>query len=133
MSKAKAIFTFDDADLIIQCKTDDKMRDICQNFSTKSNKDMNSFSFLYEGNPVNFELSFNSQANKIDRDKREMKILVYNNGDEIFIINNNNINDNNKNIGVTKGEKNNKLNEKENNEKISNNSNIIEERNYFVY
>ena len=126
MSKAKAIFTFDDADLIIQCTTKDNMRDICQNFSTKSNKDMNSFSFLYEGNPVNFELSFNSQANKIDRDKQEMKILVYNNGDEIFI-------NNNKNIGVTKGEKNNKLNEKENNEKISNNSNNIEGGNYSVY
>ena len=85
MSKAKAIFTLDGDKLAIQCKTNDKMRDICQNFSTKINKDMNSLLFLYGGNLVNFELSFNSQASKIDRDKQEMKILVYNNEDEIFI------------------------------------------------
>ena len=85
MSKAKAIFTLDGDKLAIQCKTNDKMRDICQNFSTKINKDMNSLLFLYGGNLVNFELSFNSQASKIDRDKQEMKILVYNNEQENFI------------------------------------------------
>ena len=85
MSKAKAIFTLDCADLTVQCKTDDKMRDICQKFSTKINKDINYFLFLYGGNLVNFELSFNSQASQIDRNKKEMKILVYNNEDEIFI------------------------------------------------
>ena len=85
MSKAKAIFTLGGDKLVIQCKTNDKMRNICQNFSTKIIKDMNSFMFLYGGNLVNFELSFNSQASKIDRDKQEMKILVYNNEEEIFI------------------------------------------------
>ena len=85
MSKAKAIFTFDGSNLTIQCTTNDKMRDICQKFSTKINKDMNSFMFLYGGNLVNFELSFNSQVSKIDRDKQEMKILVYNNEQENFI------------------------------------------------
>ena len=85
MSKAKTIFIFNGANLTIQCTTNDKMRDICQNFSTKINKDMNSFVFLYGGNLVNLELSFNSQASKIDRENKEMKILVYNNEDEIFI------------------------------------------------
>ena len=85
MSKAKAIFTFDGAKLTIQCKTNDKMRDICQNFSTKVNKDMNSLLFLYGENLVNLELSFNSQASNIDRNIKEMKILVYNNEDKIFI------------------------------------------------
>ena len=85
MSKAKAIFTLDCVDLTVLCKTDDKMRDICQKFSTKINKDMNYFLFLYGGNLVNFELSFNSQASKIDRNKKEMKILVYNNEYEFFI------------------------------------------------
>ena len=85
MSKAKAIFTFDGSNLTIQCTTNDKMRVICQKFSTKINKDMNSFIFLYGGNLVNLELSFNSQASKMDRINKEMKILVYNNEDEIFI------------------------------------------------
>ena len=85
MSKAKTIFIFNGANLTIQCTTNDKMRDICQNFSTKINKVMNSFIFLYGGNLVNLELSFNSQERKIDRENKEMRILVYNNGDEIFI------------------------------------------------
>jgi hypothetical protein len=85
MSKAKTIFIFNGANLTIQCTTNDKMRDICQNFSTKINKVMNSFIFLYGGNLVNLELSFNSQERKIDRENKEMRILVYNNEDEIFI------------------------------------------------
>ena len=85
MSKAKTIFIFNGANLTIQCTTNDKMRDICQNFSTKINKDLNSFIFLYGGNLVNLELSFNSQERKIDRENKEMRILVYNNEDEIFI------------------------------------------------
>ena len=85
MSKAKTIFIFNGANITIQCTTNDKMRDICQNFSTKINKVMNSFIFLYGGNLVNLELSFNSQERKIDRENKEMRILVYNNEDEIFI------------------------------------------------
>ena len=54
MSEAKVIFTFDCVNLKILCSNNDKMREICQKFATKVNKDINSLIFLYEGNKVNF-------------------------------------------------------------------------------
>ena len=77
MSEANVLFTLDGVNLTIQCKTEDKMKDICKSYSTKINKNMNSLIFLYEGNKVNFDLSFIEQANFIDRNNYQMKILVY--------------------------------------------------------
>ena len=54
MSRANVIFTLDGVNLTIQCTTEDKMKDICKNYSTKINKNMNSLLFLYEENEVNF-------------------------------------------------------------------------------
>ena len=58
MSEANIVFTLDGVNLTIHCTTEDKMKDICQNYSTKINKNMDSLLFLYEGNKVNFDLSF---------------------------------------------------------------------------
>ena len=52
------------------------MRDICQKYAKKINKVINSLLFLYEGNQINFESSFNSQANHKDKINNEMKIFV---------------------------------------------------------
>ena len=71
MAEANAIFTLNREDLTIQCKTDDKMKDICEKYSTQINKYMDSLSFLYEGNKVNFDLSFKEHANEIDRNNNE--------------------------------------------------------------
>ena len=82
MSEANVVFTLDGENLIIQCTTEDKMEDICKSYSTKINKNMDSLLFLYEGNKVNFELSFKEQANSIDNDNNKMSILVYKNENE---------------------------------------------------
>ena len=50
---------------------------------------MDSLLFLYEGNKVNFDLSFQEQANLKDRNNHEMKILVNKNDNNINNINNN--------------------------------------------
>ena len=76
MSEASVIFTLDGINLIIQCALGDKMKDICKNYSAKINKNMNSLLFLYKGNKVNFELSFKEQANYLDKNNHQMKILV---------------------------------------------------------
>ena len=76
MSEANVLFTLDGVNLAIQCTTEDKMKDICKNYSNKINKNMNSLIFLYKENKVNFELSFKEQANFLDRDNHQMKILV---------------------------------------------------------
>ena len=76
MSETNIIFTLDGVNLTIQCTKEDKMKEICKSYSNKINKNMNSLIFLYEGNKVNFELSFKEQANFIDRNNHQMKILV---------------------------------------------------------
>ena len=53
------------------------MEYICKSYSTKINKNINSLLFLYEGNKVNFNLSFKEQAKDIDRNNHQMKILVF--------------------------------------------------------
>ena len=108
MSEANVIFTLDGINLTIQCTTEDKMEDICKNYSTKINKNMNSLLFLYEGNKINYELSFKEQANSIDRNNHLMKILVYKYNDknnlnsekldEIILSNNNNLGILNRNL-----------------------------------
>ena len=76
MSEANVIFFLNGENLTILCTTEYKMNDICKNYSTKINKNINSLIFLYEGNKVKFELSFKEQANNIDRNNNQMKILV---------------------------------------------------------
>ena len=88
MEEANTLFTLDGVNLAITCTTKDKMKDICKNYSNKINKNMDSLIFLYEGNKVNFDLSFEEQANNIDRNNHEMKILVDKNDNNIVINNN---------------------------------------------
>lgn len=77
MLAGKIIFTLDCIDTEIQCTKEKKMKDICQKFASKRDININSLIFLYNGNIINFELSFQEQANSLDKSKNEMKILVY--------------------------------------------------------
>ena len=61
------------------------MKDICQRYSNKINININSLIFLYGGNQLNFNLNFNEQANIIDKEKNEMKVLVYKNENNEYI------------------------------------------------
>ena len=61
---------------IIQCSKSEKLRDICTKFATKVQKDINTLYFIYNGNQLNMELTFNQQANQIDLERKEMSVLV---------------------------------------------------------
>ena len=50
MSQAKVIFVYEGREVIIQCIKDEKMKDICQKYVNKINKDINSLVYLYGGN-----------------------------------------------------------------------------------
>ena len=63
MAEAKVIFTFEGSNITIQSSIEDKMKDICQKYATKLEKNLNSLLFLYGGNQLNFELRFKVQAN----------------------------------------------------------------------
>ena len=82
---SKVIFDFEGREVIIQCKKDEKMKDICQRYVNKINKNINSLIFLYGGKQLNFILSFEEQANMIDKERNIMKVLVYKNEDNVYI------------------------------------------------
>ena len=81
MSQAKVIFSFEGIDVTIQCSSEESMKDICQRYSNKIDKNINSLIFLYGGNQLNFQLKFKEQASIIDKERNEMKVLVYKNED----------------------------------------------------
>ena len=63
MEKAKVIFNFEGIDVEMQCSTEDKMKDICQKFATKVQKNISSLIFLYERSQIDFNLKVKEQAN----------------------------------------------------------------------
>ena len=77
MEKANVIFSLEGVDVIIQCSIEDKMKDICQKYITKVQKNINSLIFLYGGNQLNFNITFLEQANSLDKERKEMKVLVF--------------------------------------------------------
>lgn len=76
MSQANVIFNFDGVDLTIQCSKTEVMREICQRFSTKSEKKMNSLLFLYNAAQLNLDLTFEDQANSQDKLTNKMNVLA---------------------------------------------------------
>ena len=58
MSEVKVIFTLEGVNMIILCKKEDKMKDICNKYSIKIDKNINSLIFLYGGNQLNLELRY---------------------------------------------------------------------------
>ena len=78
---ATAIFTYNGRKTAIQCKDGDKMGDICNKYISKTGLNKNSLIFIYGGNQINFNLKFNEQANTIDKERKEMNILVYENNE----------------------------------------------------
>jgi len=74
---AMVIFLFNGMQTRIQCLINEKMRDIINRFNTKLKINMNNAQYLYGGNQVNLELTFYQQASIIDKQRKEMIILVY--------------------------------------------------------
>jgi len=85
MSEAKINFNLEGINTTIQCSQEDKIKDICQKFATKIEKNINSLLFLYGGNQINMELKFKEQANSMDINNNEMNVLVYKRENDDFI------------------------------------------------
>ena len=89
MAEENVIFILDGAKLTIQCTPNDKMKDICQKYSAKIKKDMNSLLFSYEGNQLILESNFKDQVNLKDKNSNEMIILVNKRDDNVYSNNTN--------------------------------------------
>ena len=71
------IFSLNGNQTRIKCSINEKMRDIVNRFNKELNMDMDRLKYLYGENQVNLELTFYQQANNIDKQRKEMNILVY--------------------------------------------------------
>ena len=70
--EANVTFIYDCIGMTIQCKKTDKMKDICQRYSTKLGIGLKLLTFLYGGKQLDFELTL-KETNRSDD---ETKILV---------------------------------------------------------
>ena len=75
MIGANVTFTLDGLPLLIQCNENDVMKDICQKYANKIQRNINTLVFLYGGNELNFNLKFKEIITV--KESKEMKILVY--------------------------------------------------------
>ena len=73
---ATILFIFNMQKTSISCKKEDKMKDICNIFLSRYQIDINSVYFIYNGNILNLDLTFDEQANSMDKERNEMNILV---------------------------------------------------------
>ena len=67
---------------IIQCKENDKLEDIIQRYSLKIEKDIKEMIFLYSGNIIDKNKTFNELANSEDKQRKIMSIIIYNQSSE---------------------------------------------------
>ena len=79
----EVIFNYEGINNIIQSNIDDKMKDIINKYLIKIGKKENNLYYLYNGNIINNELTFIEQANELDRKRKKMNIIVYNNDEDL--------------------------------------------------
>ena len=63
---------------IILCQENERMEEICKRYTYKSLIDINNVYFLYNGNKINLQLTYNQIVNDIDKQREMMSVLVYN-------------------------------------------------------
>ena len=102
MADPIVIFNFKLSYIKVQCSKNETMRNIIQRFGSKIHKNSNSFIYLYGDGQVNFELTFEEQANQIDKENNKMKILVYENENNEKLLNSDNNSNEMKNKNIIK-------------------------------
>ena len=75
------IFQYKGEENIIYCELNDKIKDIINKYILKIGK--NNLYFIYSGNKINAELKFNEIANKFDKERNKMNILVFDEDNDI--------------------------------------------------
>ena len=122
-------FRYEGKITVIECSKKDKMLDICKKYVSEKNKDIdiNSLYFLYQGEQIDNEKTFDEQAtNPIDKERQAIDIFVYNIND-LYVIQCPNCRDNIKNYN---NNFNNMLSELK--KHMENINNIINENNFDI-
>ena len=81
---AEINFSFEGRNTNIKCDINDKIKDIINKFLIKVNKERNNNNlyYIYNGNPINKELTFIEQANSLDKYRKTMNVIVNSNFEE---------------------------------------------------
>ena len=81
---AEVKFTYEGRNTSVQCDENEKIKDIIKKFMIKINKGENTnLYYLYNGGRINEDLTFNEQANQLDKNRKKMNVIVYNNFEEL--------------------------------------------------
>jgi hypothetical protein len=79
---AEVEFNYKESKIIIQCKENEIMKNICQSFIEQVNEDKNNIYFSYDGNvgsEFDENLSFEQMINSEDKERNKISILVFRN------------------------------------------------------
>ena len=71
-------FHYEGNSVDIQCNSDQKMEQIINKYTTKIRKKPENLNFIYSGEIVNKELTFDAIVNKLDKKRNKMSVLVNN-------------------------------------------------------
>ena len=75
-------FIYNGAKTLIKCQNNDKIKDIFNTFTINNDKEIKSLCIIYNSKIINEELmekEFYEIANKEDKGRKKMNILVYDN------------------------------------------------------
>ena len=72
-----AIFNYNGRQYSIPCNSEDKLKDICNKFAIKSEINLDSVYFVYNGEKIKSELTFEKCVNNTDKIRNKMNILVF--------------------------------------------------------
>ena len=73
---AKVIFTYKKIYSTFDCGIEEKIGIICQTFALKIYMDIDKLYFLYKGNNINKELTFEELADKMDKERKTINIIA---------------------------------------------------------
>ena len=62
---------------VVLCQENEKMEEICKRYTIKSLIDINNVYFLYNGNTINLQMTYNQLINNTDRQREMISVLVY--------------------------------------------------------
>ena len=77
MSEIEIVFVFNGANTTVQCRTDEKMKDIFEKFQKKTETNLNNLLFLYNGNKIEENLKFEEIVKNENSVNDKIKMLVY--------------------------------------------------------
>ena len=73
----KITFNYNSSNIIINCNSNDTFEKVTQSLSKEIELDINKVQFLYNGNNISNNLKIEELANQLDKERKEMNILVF--------------------------------------------------------